>query len=87
MTEDKLKQDYGDAVTRLNNAKQSLESREHRHRKLVKQIRVRELESMQMNVALSDLEHKIEKAKEELKAAKEAYRPLRQQWKLSGRPT
>jgi peptidoglycan hydrolase CwlO-like protein len=75
-------QEYGEASTQVHNAQQRLDSREHRQRKLAKQIQVRQTELQDMELAMERLLPKIEQAKEQLRTAKEIYRPLRQQWKL-----
>ena len=78
----KFNQAYGEAFTRVHNAQQTLDSRERRQRKLANQIKVRRTELEEMEGSMARLLPKIEQAKEELRAAKEIYRPLRQQWKL-----
>jgi chromosome segregation ATPase len=84
---DSFTQEYGKAQMLLHNAQQTLNSREHRHRKLGKQIKMRKEEIEKMSASLAQLDTKIEKAKAELKAAKDTYRPLRQEYKrLKGEP-
>lgn len=70
-------QDYGKAKLALHNAKQTLEALEKKYRKRTKQIKAYQIELGQLEKSLPSLIERMERAKADLKAAREAYRELK----------
>jgi predicted nucleic acid-binding Zn-ribbon protein len=78
--------EYGKARVKLHNAQKHFEAIEKKHRKRLGRIESMHLELAQLESGLPALAEKLRQAKDDVKAAKDVYRPLRHEHKESRNP-
>jgi predicted nuclease with TOPRIM domain len=75
--------EYGEAKVKLHNAQKHFEAIEKKHRKRLSRIESLRIELAQLESGLPSLAEKLRLAKDDVKAAKDVYRPLRHEHKES----
>jgi septal ring factor EnvC (AmiA/AmiB activator) len=75
--------EYGKAKVKLHNAQKHFEAVEKKHRKRLNRIESLRMELAQLESGLPSLDEKLRQAKDDVKTAKEIYRPLRHEHKES----